>query len=71
MWRGFAWIPKQQYRREESMGEFFKFGEGLRGFAKSNIGGRKLWRKFSKNVERVCVDFQKTIMAGGNYGGFF
>ena len=47
------------------------FGNGLRGFRKTNIGGRKLlWGNFSKNLERVCVDFQKAMLAAGNYGGF-
>ena len=39
------------------MGEFFeKFGEGMRGFPKGNIGGRKLWGE---------------ILTGGNYGEVF
>ena len=47
-------------------------GEGLRGLPKSNIGGRKLCGNFSRNWgEIVCVDFQKAILAGGNYGGIF
>ena len=54
------------------MWEFFqKFREGLRGLPKSNIGGRKLWGNFSRNLGTVCVGCQKTILAGGNYGGIF
>ena len=35
------------------MREFFqKFGEGLRGLPTSNIGGRKLWGNFSRNLEK-------------------
>ena len=44
IWRGFAWISKKQYWWEETIGDFLqKFGEGLRGFPESNIGGRKVW----------------------------
>ena len=43
----------------------------LRGLPKSNIGGRKLWGNFSRNLGRVCVGCQKAKLAGGNYGGFF
>ena len=57
------------------MGDFFKkFGEGLRGFPKSDFGGfggRELFGIFSRNLERVCVDFQEAILAGGNCGGIF
>ena len=38
---------------------------------KKNIGGRKLWGILSRNLERVGVDFQKAMLAAGNYGGFF
>ena len=42
------------------MGEFYKkFGEGLCGFPKSKICGRKLWVYFSRNLERDCMGFQK------------
>ena len=39
-------------------------------FPTSNIGGRKLWGISGRNCEKVCVDFQKAILAEGNYGGF-
>ena len=52
------------------MGDFFwKIGEGLRGFPKSNLGGRKVWANFSRNLERVWIDFQKRILAGGAHWG--
>ena len=35
IWRGFAWISKKQYWREEIRGDF------------------------TRNLERVCVDFKK------------
>ena len=47
------------------------FGEGLRGFPKCNIRGRKRWENFSRKLERVCVDFQKAVLAGGKDGGIF
>ena len=60
------------YWREETMGEFFqKFGEDMREFPKNNIGRRKLWENFSRNLEQVCANFKAIILAGGNYGGFF
>ena len=54
------------------MGEIFqKFGEEEREFPQNNIGGRKVWGKFSRNFEKICARFQKTLLAGGNYGGIF
>ena len=60
------------YWREETMGEFFqKFGEDMREFLKSNIGGRKLWGVFPEIWSRYARISKKTISAGGNYGGIF
>ena len=47
-----------------------KFVEGLLEFPYSNSGGKKLWGNFLE-IGRVCVDFQKAILAGGNSGGIF
>ena len=72
IWGGFAWVANKQYWREETMGDFSRnLEKGLRGFSTSNVGGRKLWGNCSRNLGSVCVDFQKAILAGGNYGGVF
>ena len=54
------------------MWEFFqKFGEGLRGLPTSNIGGRKLWGNFSRNLGTVCVGCQKQYWREETVGEFF
>ena len=76
---GLRRFPKTQDWREETMGAFFR--ENWRGFAwisenwrGGNYGRIFLLaggRYFSRNLERVCLDFQKALLAGGNYGGIF
>ena len=70
--KGFVWISQKQYWWEETMGEFFVENWGRSAWiSKRHIGGRKLWRNFSRNLERVGVDFPRAILAVGNYGGIF
>ena len=37
----------------------------------NTIGRRKLWGNFSRNLGKICANFQKTPLAGGSYGGIF
>ena len=74
--RGLAWISQKQYwrtRRKGIIGKIFKkFGEGLCGFPKSNIGGRKLRGNVSRNWESgfawIC---RKQHRREEIIGGFF
>ena len=60
IWSGCSRISKKQYwriRRKGIIGKIVKkFGEGLCGFPKNNIGARKLWRKKSRSLEKNCMD---------------
>ena len=61
---------QKQWWRKEIMGGFFKkCGEGLGGFPKAVVAEGNHGGIFWGKMERVCVDFQETILAGGNYGG--
>ena len=70
MCRRFAWISKKILAGANYV-FFSKFGQGVRGFVKIIIGVRKLWVNISRNLERVCMDFQEAMFAGRNHTGIF
>ena len=71
IWRGFEWISNSSGGGRKLWGIFQEMWRRFAWTSKSSGGGRKLWGDFSRNVEKVWVDFQKQWWRKEIMGEFF